>query len=69
MQTLNGRSMSAAAMISSSSTCPQSSKPLLEVSTVEARSCRAFVSLNTSRLMWNSTLLDDIAPPVFLDTD
>ena len=56
-------------MISSSSTCPQSSKPLLEVSTVEARSCRAFVSLNTSRLMWNSTLLDDIAPPVFLDTD
>ena len=34
--------MSAAAMISSPSTCPHSSKPLFEVSTVDARSCRAY---------------------------
>ena len=36
--------MRAAAITSSPSTCPHSSKPLFEVSTVEARSCRALVN-------------------------
>ena len=32
------------AITSSPSTCPHSSKPLFEVSTVEARSCRALIN-------------------------
>ena len=40
--------MSAAAMTSSPSTCPHSSKPLFEVSTVDARSCRALISWKKS---------------------
>ena len=36
--------MSAAVMTPSPSTCPLSSKPVFEVSTVEARSCRALMS-------------------------
>ena len=43
------RSMSAAARTSSSSTCPHSSKPLVEVSTVDARSCWALISRKKSR--------------------
>ena len=42
------RSMRAAAMTSSPSTPPQSSKPLFEVSTVDALSCRALMSWKKS---------------------